>query len=200
MGIVSPYLAVRLKGVGGDAYDEGRFPIGRPVQVAVVGGVNRCDANIRAGENINSLMPMTDPETVVPDITDQPGAWHEKGRIVAGGERLHCPFLVRLRISNPLNDKGGAVISSSGVEKEEIGGYHSGDNYHREDDEQDSSQPLSSSLPNMDHGPVQYTRTGLIIPSKFSSLSTKTSLLVGVRPFQRLLIFSSNKIGTILSK
>src|SRR5688572_6470482 len=49
----------------------------------------------------------------------------------------------------------------------------------------------------MDHGPVHVTVTGRIWPFKSSSNSTKTSLLVGVRPFQRFLTLSSNKTSTV---
>src|SRR5512147_3156413 len=49
----------------------------------------------------------------------------------------------------------------------------------------------------MDQGPVQVTVTGRILPFKSCSDSTKTSLLVGVRPRQRFFTFSSNSTSTI---
>ena len=52
----------------------------------------------------------------------------------------------------------------------------------------------------MDQGPVQVTVTCSILPRKSSSDSTKTSLLVGVRPFQRPLTFSSKSTSTCWPK
>src|SRR5512141_871665 len=49
----------------------------------------------------------------------------------------------------------------------------------------------------IDHGPVQVTVTGRILPFKSSSDSRKTSLFVGVRPFQRFFTLSSNKTSTV---
>src|SRR5215211_7275119 len=49
----------------------------------------------------------------------------------------------------------------------------------------------------IDHGPVHVTVTGRILPFKSSSDSTKTNLLVGVRPFQRFFTLSSNKTFTV---
>src|SRR5688572_31160292 len=49
----------------------------------------------------------------------------------------------------------------------------------------------------IDHGPVHVTVTGRSLPFKFSSDWTKTSLFVGVRPFQRFFTLSSNNTSTV---
>src|SRR3990172_11093072 len=56
---------------------------------------------------------------------------------------------------------------------------------------------LCSSTACMDQGPVHVTVTGMSLPRKSSSDSTKMILLVGVRPRQRPLTLSSNKTSTV---
>src|SRR5512133_2810614 len=54
-----------------------------------------------------------------------------------------------------------------------------------------------TACPSIDQGPVQPILTGTTRLWKSSSDSTKTSLLVFVRPFQRCLTFSSNSTSTV---
>ena len=53
------------------------------------------------------------------------------------------------------------------------------------------------SVPIIDHGPAHRIFTGSNWPRKSASVSTNTSLLVSVRPFQRLFTFSSNSTRTV---
>ena len=62
------------------------------------------------------------------------------------------------------------------------------------------SPPTNHNLACIDHGPVHVTITGLTSPRSDSSLSTNTSLFVGVRPRQRPFTFSSNNTSTFFSK
>src|SRR3990170_4170999 len=55
----------------------------------------------------------------------------------------------------------------------------------------------SSSRPCIDQGPVQVIVTGSSWPRNDCSASTKTSLLVGVRPFQRPRTSSSKSTSTV---
>lgn len=66
MRVVGPDLGAGAEGVGGDADDDGGFPIGLTGEVAVVGGVHGSHAGFGAGEDVDALVTVTGLEGVVP--------------------------------------------------------------------------------------------------------------------------------------
>ena len=69
------------------------FQSGFAGQVAVIGGVDRCDADLRSAEDIDALVAVTGLEGIIPQVADES----------VGGEQERCIAAARLgcRLPNP---------------------------------------------------------------------------------------------------
>lgn len=85
VGVIGPNLMAGLQRIGRDADDQGGFPIGLAAEITIVGSIDRGDANISAGENINTLVAVIDLERIIPQVADQSVGGHDERRIVASG-------------------------------------------------------------------------------------------------------------------
>src|SRR5512139_3770601 len=101
MSVIEPDLPSGMQGILRNAHDDTGLPIRQTCQIAGIRGDDTRDTDVRAREDIDPLVAMTDPERIAPEKTDEPvGGEVKRGRSAPGPGR-QLPVRMRSGIIHP---------------------------------------------------------------------------------------------------